>query len=199
MNQGLPGQPLLIVIAGPNGAGKSTFYQHFLASAGLPFVNADRIARELAPAAPEPVSAAAAEIAARERWARLERGESFVFETVFSDPAGEKVDFLRSAQAKGHRVVLVFIGLESPALSGMRVGSRVAAGGHGVPEDKIYSRFPRIFVNLAAALRFVDRTYLFDNSEVGCPYRFVALFEAGKLVRIATPLPAWTRVLPCLP
>ena len=40
-------RPLIVAIAGPNGAGKSTFYELHLAAAGLPFVNADVIAREM--------------------------------------------------------------------------------------------------------------------------------------------------------
>jgi len=35
-------------LAGPNGAGKTTFFELFIAPSGLPFVNADFIAKELA-------------------------------------------------------------------------------------------------------------------------------------------------------
>ena len=40
------------MIVGPNGAGKTTLYERVIAPArpGLPFVNADRIARERFPA-----------------------------------------------------------------------------------------------------------------------------------------------------
>ncbi len=37
----------LILLAGPNGAGKSTFYEVHLRNSGLPFLNADVVAREL--------------------------------------------------------------------------------------------------------------------------------------------------------
>lgn len=47
--------PVLVLLAGPNGAGKSTFYAHFLAAEGLPFINADLIARDLAYFRPEAV------------------------------------------------------------------------------------------------------------------------------------------------
>ncbi len=40
-------RPLLVMLAGSNGAGKSTFYEAYLASLPLPFVNADRIASEV--------------------------------------------------------------------------------------------------------------------------------------------------------
>ena len=41
-------KPVLVVLAGPNGAGKTTFFELFIAPSGLPFVNADFIAKELA-------------------------------------------------------------------------------------------------------------------------------------------------------
>src|SRR5207247_1295380 len=74
-------RPLLIAIAGPNGAGKSTFYQSHLATAGLSFVNADNIAREMGIG-----SYAAANLTAALRRRYIEERRSFVFETVFSDP-----------------------------------------------------------------------------------------------------------------
>lgn len=46
--------PLLIMLAGSNGAGKSTFYDAYLDSLALPFLNADRIAEALFWAEPNP-------------------------------------------------------------------------------------------------------------------------------------------------
>ena len=43
----LDSRPLIIALAGPNGAGKSTFFQAHLQPAGLRFINADDLAREL--------------------------------------------------------------------------------------------------------------------------------------------------------
>jgi predicted ABC-type ATPase len=40
-------RPILVALAGPNGAGKTTFYHAHLRPAGLRFLNADEIAREL--------------------------------------------------------------------------------------------------------------------------------------------------------
>jgi len=61
------------------------------------------------------------------------QGESFVFETVFSDPVGDKLKFLRRASTRGYTVVLCFIGLASPELCDERVAMRVLQGGHDVP------------------------------------------------------------------
>ena len=74
-------RPVLVALAGPNGAGKTTFYHAHLAAAGLRFVNADVVSRELGV---DPY--AAAEIAGALRVELVKHRESFVFETVFSDP-----------------------------------------------------------------------------------------------------------------
>ena len=66
-----------------------------------------------------------------------------------------------------------------------RVVERVAAGGHDVPDDKILSRVPRTPQNLTQALEFVDHAFLFDNSSAKEPFRFVAEFINGVLVRRA--------------
>lgn len=94
-------RPILVAIAGPNGAGKTTFYRAHLARAGLRFVNADLLAAELAVGPYE-----AADLADALRRTLVGRGESFVFETVFSDPAGEEVAFLEEAARSGFAVVL---------------------------------------------------------------------------------------------
>ena len=75
-----------MAVPGPNGAGKSTFYHSHLKPAGLRFINADVLALEL-----DMESYAAAGVAGSLRRALVEQGESFVFETVFSDPVGDKL------------------------------------------------------------------------------------------------------------
>ena len=40
-------RPIIVAIAGPNGSGKSTFFDAHVAPAGLRFLNADDLAREL--------------------------------------------------------------------------------------------------------------------------------------------------------
>lgn len=184
-------RPILVAIAGPNGAGKTTFFQAHLGSASLRFVNPDVLARELDL---DPyVAARAADVLRREL---VRRRESFVFETVFSDPAGEKLSFLRSAAASGYTVVLCFIGLASPRISGERVAMRVSKGGHDVPPGKLKSRFPRILANLRAALRTLPHGLVYDNSDLRTPFRRVARFEKGQCIDRVEKLPRWlARVL----
>ncbi len=72
---------------GGNGAGKSTCYRHALAPLGLPFVNADRLARIVFAEAPEAHSDEAAQLAERLCHQLLQQGLSFYFETVYSHPS----------------------------------------------------------------------------------------------------------------
>lgn len=185
--------PWLIVLAGPNGAGKSTFFDVFLRSRGFRFVNADLIARGLAGAEPGDVAYRAAALADIERRALVARGDTFVMETVFSDPAGAKLDFLRDARSRGYRVAFVYIGLASAALSQARVIQRVAQGGHDVPDDRIRKRLPRSLENAEHALEFVDAAWILDNSDADHPFRLVATTRAGQVIHVVPAAPPWCR------
>jgi predicted ABC-type ATPase len=183
-------RPLIVAVAGPNGAGKTTFYRLHLQQLGLRYVNADDLARELEIEAYE-----AANLAAETRAAFVRERQSFVFETVFSDPAGDKVRFLADAIAQGYAVVLCFIGLESVALSEARVVHRVLCGGHDVPTEKLEARFPRTLENLGRAARELPLVLLYDNGDRDHPFRPVARFESGALVERHPPDPGWARGL----
>ncbi len=180
--------PRLLFLAGPNGAGKTTFFEAFLKGTGLPFVNADRIGAALGISDSE---AAAAADAARKQL--LAEGMSFITETVFSDPVGAKLQFLRDAIAADYRVTLHFIGLSSAQLSGARVSQRVRAGGHDVPPERLERRFRQSLENLRQALAFVPEIQIYDNSSSEAPYRLVLSVRAGRTDFRVHPLPDWLR------
>jgi predicted ABC-type ATPase len=104
----------LWLLVGGNGAGKSTFYRLVLEPLGLPFVNADRLAKLLYPAAAEEHSYEAAMLAEQQRNSLLLSGASFGFETVFSHPS--KIDVTARAKALGYTVIMVLIHLEQAEL-----------------------------------------------------------------------------------
>jgi predicted ABC-type ATPase len=183
-------RPVIVALAGPNGAGKTTFYQAHLQPAGLRFVNADVLAQELHI---EPY--AAARLADALRKELVNQRESFVFETVFSDPVGEKIAFLKSAAEAGYNTILCFIGTAGPEASEQRVAMRVSQGGHDVPTEKLVQRFPRILENLKAALRDLPNVWVFDNNDLRTPYRLVATFESGRPVNLQRPVPRWLKPL----
>lgn len=195
-------EPVLLFLAGPNGAGKSTFFRDYLQALGLPFINADEIARGLREGelliGAENVDRLAFEIAEGLRKALLDGGFSFCTETVFSDAQGAKLEFLRKARASGYVVFLVFIGLSDPGLSIARVTQRVATGGHDVPDEKLLGRFPRTLANLQEAISFVDEAFLFDNSSDLDPFRPVAVYTKGQVIYRNEPLPVWAEGLPGL-
>ena len=199
----LSAQPVLIFIAGPNGAGKTTFFEEYLEPLGLPYVNADRVARalhETEPTAPsEEIDRRAFTRAEKMRVAFVEARLSFCTETVFSDPANAKLRLLEQAKARGFAVFLIFIGLDNSVLSMARVKQRVEGGGHDMPDEKLHARFPRTLANLRAAIPIVDEAFLFDNSSYDHPFRIVAIYEQGRLVSRHPPLPSWTEGLPSLP
>ena len=87
-------------------------------------MNADVLARELKI---KPYDAA--ELANSIRRELIKQRESFVFETVFSDPVGDKLTFLKDAAADGYTVVLCFIGVSGPKGSEERVAMRVSQAG----------------------------------------------------------------------
>jgi predicted ABC-type ATPase len=192
MNLPLDRRPVVIALAGPNGAGKTTFYHSHLQSAGLRLVNADVLSKELQL---DPYAAADAAAAVREELVR--QRESFVFETVFSDPVGEKVAFLKAASQSGYNTIVCFIGISGPRVSEQRVAMRISKGGHGVPKEKLERRFPRVLANLKAALRELPAIWVFDNNDLRAPYRLVAIVEDGHVTKLQRPIPKW--LVPLLP
>jgi predicted ABC-type ATPase len=183
----------LWLLAGGNGAGKSSFHRLFLAPRGVAMVNADRIARTLSPGAPEGASYDAAAQAEILRDDLLARGASFCLETVFSHVS--KVDFLARAKAQGYQIIVVFIHVEPVELNLARISQRVAAGGHGVPEEKVRSRLPRTLANLRRAIPLVDDLWLVDNSSADDPLRVVGRVVDGAVRELARGAPAWVKNL----
>lgn len=183
-------QPIVVAIAGPNGAGKSTFFEVHLKSSGLRFLNADVIARELEVDAYE-----AARMIAALRTELVNQRESFIFETVFSDPVGDKLGFLKQTAQAGYAAALCFVGIADADTSEQRVALRVSQGGHDVPTEKLVERFPRTLANLALAIRELPCVLVFDNDDLRTPFRRVASFVNGRQVQLNVPTPLWLKPL----
>jgi predicted ABC-type ATPase len=188
-------RPIVVALAGPNGAGKTTFYYAHLESSGLRFVNADIIARELDL---EPY--AAARVADSVRRELVRQRESFAFETVLSDPVGDKLAFLNECSQAGYATLLCFIGVSSPNISDQRVAMRVSQAGHNAPIEKLIARFPRTLTNLRLAIRELPMVWIFDNDDLRTPFRLAAICESGRLSMRNKPVPKWLRpLLPSAP
>lgn len=173
----LDARPIVVALAGSNGAGKSTFFHSHIANAGLRFINADDLAAEMGLGAYD-----AADLAASIRRGLIEQGESFVFETVLSDPVGAKVAELEEVHRAGTNVILIFIRIDSPDTSKQRVSMRVAQGGHDVPDEKLETRFDRTLANLDRAIRSLPLVVVFDNTDLAHPFRLESVYQTGQRV-----------------
>lgn len=179
-------RPIIVVLAGPNGAGKSTFFSTQLAQAGLRFINADLLSRELNLSAQQAMEAADAL-----RTELIRQGESFITETVFSDPVGAKLNQFTFAMSQGYTVIMLFIGISGPERSDERVAMRVSQGGHDVPPDRLIARYPRTLANLRSALRVLSEVLVYDNDDLRHPYRMIARVERGIVHDESQDLPPW--------
>lgn len=178
----------LDLVVGPNGAGKSTFIAFTLAPL-LPrsvTVNADEIAKQRWPDDSAAHAYEAARIAADTRAALIDKGVSFIAETVFSHPS--KLDLIRSARDADY-VVALHVVLIPEDLAVERVKRRVRHGGHDVPEDKIRERHRRLWQLVADAIEMADFATIYDGSRRAGP-RIVAQLTAGTVIGAPT-WPAW--------
>lgn len=178
-------KPLAIVLAGHNGSGKSTMWrEHLSDKLQIPLVNADRMMLSVLPEGPHLPGWASDLRDQDQNWMRVaQKGvESFVaqamaqkvpfaMETVFSHwqahPDGSvasKIQLIQQMQKAGYFVLLCFVGLSSVELSIARVSTRVALGGHAVPDQKLQHRFPRTQRAIRAALAVANAAILVDNS-----------------------------------
>ena len=121
----------LYIIAGPNGAGKTTFAHEFLPryTDCRNFVNADLIARAIAPFSPDVAAFRAARMMLDEIDAFAKKCVPFAFETTLSGRV--YLSFIRRCKAEGYEIHLFFLSLTSVDLAISRIRERVLRGGHG--------------------------------------------------------------------
>lgn len=175
---------------GGNGSGKTTFFYRFLKRTGLPFLNADELAKDKWPDAPEAHSYDAAKEVEHMRQLFLASQQSFCFETVFSHVS--KIDFLALAKSYGYAISLFVIHIDAdPATNIARVNNRKLHGGHGVPDDKVVARIPRMLDNVAKALPLCDTASFYDNSSSKHPFKPVAVLKVNQTLMHIDPLPSW--------
>lgn len=149
-------RPEVIVFAGPNGSGKSTFTE--LLKPPIDYINADEIKKSLKCSDLE-----AAQLAEKQREEHLNNMEEFCFETVMSTDRNLKL--LRKAKEKGYFIRCYYILTADPMINVCRVKSRVEAGGHDVPEEKIISRYDKALELVKQVVEVSDICHIYDNSE----------------------------------
>lgn len=157
----------IFMISGPNGAGKTTTAMSFIASEMIDeFINADEIARGLAPLHPESMALTASKLLVNRLKELLKAKKSFAFETT---AAGTNyIKHLKQAQNAGYEIHLLFLWLPSPDLAIQRVVNRVKQGGHNIPEETIRRRYFSGLKNLVKHyLPLANLALILDNSIAG--------------------------------
>lgn len=168
-------KPTITVIAGTNGAGKSSILGEYLRQHGGEYFNPDEFARTLR----QNDSRLTQEDANGLAWTAgkelletaIGKNQDYIFETTLGGNTIPRL--LADAASRGHRVVVWYVGLDSPETHIRRVAARVKRGGHAIPETKIRERFTRSLENLIALLPVLHECRVFDNS-------YTAALEQGE-------------------
>src|SRR6185503_997033 len=183
----------IFMIAGPNGAGKTTTAMSLISNIVMldEFINADEIARGLAPMHPESMSLTASKLMLKRLRELIGSNKNFAFETTGSGT--NYIKHLKEAQINGYEVNLMFLWLSSPDLATERVACRVKQGGHHVPEDTIRRRYYSGMKNLIHHyLPIVDKALIVDNSIAGFN-KVIASKHAVNDLKIEEPI-IWNEI-----
>jgi predicted ABC-type ATPase len=196
--------PCVYVLAGTNGAGKSSVGGAMFRESGAEYFNPDEAALRFRSTNPGMTQEEANSAAWRQGKRLLERAISerldFAFETTLG---GHTIaGLLDQALSEKMEVHIWYVGLATPELHIARVRSRVATGGHGIPEAKIRERYESSRLNLVDLMPKLTELRVFDNSEEGDPRRGVAprptlllYLNRGKIVDSCdlTKTPEWAK------
>ena len=148
--------PEVMVFAGPNGSGKSTITR-MAKTIGI-YINADDIKRSSL------CSDMEAAVKAEElREKALSDKMDFTFETVLS--TDRNLNLLKRAKDNGYFIRGIYVLTASPEINIARVKVREASGGHGVPEDKIRSRYEKALEIIPQLVQICDILHVYDNSD----------------------------------
>lgn len=173
-------KPEIVVFAGPNGSGKSTLTA--LLKPASDYINADEIKKYLNCSDLE-----AAELAEKQREAHVQNLENFCFETVMSTE--RNIRLLQRAKAMGYFIRCYYILTADPMINVFRVYARVEMGGHGVPEEKIISRYDRALALVPDVVGVCDICHIYDNSG----NRPCRIYKKRKECSYFNESPDWTK------
>lgn len=171
-------KPEIIVFAGPNGSGKSTITR--FAKVIEPYINADNIK-----SVNHCSDLEAAQLAEKMREEALSEQKSFTFETVLSTE--RNLNLLKKAKEQGYFIRCIYVLTCDYGINIARVKSREANGGHGVPEEKIVSRYKKALALIPGIVKVCDIVHIYDNSTV--PFR---IFKKRKTEYLFWPNEYWS-------
>ncbi len=153
-------KPEVIVFAGPNGSGKSTITR-MARTVGV-YINADDIKKA---SICSDIEAALRAEELREN--AVSQKMDFTFETVMS--TDRNIKLLIKAKENGFFIRCIYVLTADPQINVTRVKVREQSGGHGVPEDKIVSRYEKALALVPEMIRICDIVHIYDNTDL--PFR----------------------------
>ena len=186
-------RPKFVMLGGPNGSGKSTMAPIVVRDVwGIKrFLNADTIARGLAAYDPDLAAVSAGRAMLQECDRLTEQRQDFAIETTLSGRGW-------AARLKGplkdgdYRTHLAFVYINAPGINIQRVASRVAIGGHHIPDEDVRRRHQRALNNFFRIFRpLVQSWEVYDNT--GEEPRLIASQQQGQDV-LATDDVEWRRL-----
>lgn len=174
--------------------------------AGAEYFNPDEASARILAANPDISTAEANSAGWHEGKRLLERAIAerldFAFETTLG---GHTISaLLHDALAAGIDVRMWFVGLSSPELHMARVRSRVARGGHDIPEETIRERYDRSRINLIELMPRLTELRVFDNSFDADPHAgrsprptLMLHLAEGKILKMVelSKTPQWAKAL----
>ena len=152
--------PEVMLFAGPNGSGKSTFTR-MVKTVG-DYINADDIKKTTLCGDLE-----AALKAEELREKMIDEKKDFTFETVLS--TDRNLNLLKRAKENGYFIRGIYVLTNDPGINVARVSVREALGGHGVPEEKIRSRYTKALALIPQLVEVCDILHIYDNTNT--PFR----------------------------
>ena len=91
---------------------------------------------------------------------------------------------------------MFYVCTSTPTINVARIAQRYLDGGHEVPISKVISRYYKSLLNVAKAISFVDRAYIYDNSVDGQLPRLLYRTVDGFLFKqYSDDIPEWASLL----
>jgi predicted ABC-type ATPase len=163
--------PRLSVLAGTNGAGKSSIAGAMLCSVGGQYYNPDEETKHVLTANPgiDPSTAngLAWQAGISQLRGAIDARQNYIFETTLG--GNTITSLLLEAAAAGLEVWVWYCGLDGPDRHLSRIRSRVARGGHDIPEEKVRARYVASRRNLVRLMPHLSRLTVYDNSAEADP------------------------------
>src|SRR5207249_9748818 len=161
----------IYVLAGTDSPGKSRLMGAMLFQQGVEYFDPDEAAQRVFLANPGISQLEANSAAWHEGKRLLERAITEKLDFAFETTLGGKTiaDLLDKALSERIEVRIWYVGLDSVERHIARVRSRVAQGGHDIPEEKIRERYTQSRLNLIRLLPRLTELLLYDNSKEADP------------------------------